>query len=246
MIVLAIAMVVVWTWRASKGTDISRETIYTVSLIAIPLAVIMSRLVHVIDKLDYYFRHPAQIFTFEGLSVYGAILGVSLALWLVSKYKAFSFGKVADLIAPGAILAQAIGRVGCIMNGCCYGVATSVPWAFVYTHPNSYAPKGVPVHPTHLYELIWDLILFGILWLLRGRLRPDGSLFLVYLAAYSVGKFTVSFFREGTTILDGLYQAQVIAVIVLTITVPLLAYRARWRQTENPITGEINLHQVLE
>lgn len=246
IVALATALAVIWAWRASKGTEISQEAVYTVILCAIPLAVIISRLVHVIDKLDYYLRHPGGIVGFEGLSVYGAILGASLALWLVSRFKAFSFGRLADLIAPGAILAQALGRVGCIINGCCYGKTTSVPWAFVYTHPNSYAPKGVPVHPTHLYELIWDLIVFGILWLLRRRLRPEGSLFLVYLAAYSAGKFVISFFREGTVIWGMLYQSQIIAIVVLAIVVPLLAYRARWMKTETSVVEQSDEPQASE
>ena len=227
-VALATALVVVWAWRASKDAGISQEAISTVVLFAIPLAIIMSRLVHVVDKLVYYFRHPGEIIGFEGLSVYGAILGAALAMWLVSRFKAFPLGKLVDLIAPGAILAQALGRVGCIMNGCCYGKTTSVPWAFIYSNTNSYATKGIPVHPTHLYELIWDLAVFGVLWQLRGRLRPEGSLFLVYLTAYSLGKFVITFFREGTIICGGLYQAQVIAVVVLAVLIPVLAYRTRW------------------
>jgi len=146
----------------------------------------------------------------------------------------FQFGYFTDLIAPAVILAQAIGRVGCFINGCCYGVATHLPWGVIYTHPDSFAyndslalAPGMGLHPTQIYEIIYNLIVFGILLKLRGRFKPEGSLFLIYLSLYSLWRFGIGFLREGTPFLPGLHQAQVIALIVLVITIPLLALRTR-------------------
>ena len=129
--------------------------------------------------------------------------------------------------------AQAVGRLGCTLNGCCYGLPTSLPWGVVYTHPNSFAPIGVAIHPTQIYEIIYNLIAFGVLLKLRGRLKPDGSLFLIYLVLYSIWRFSISFLREESPFLFGLPQAQVIAIIVLVITVPILAYRTRGVKAES-------------
>ncbi len=79
-----------------------------------------------------------------------------------------------------------------------------------------------------LYEIIWNLLVFGVLFKLRGRLKPDGSLFLVYLSLYSVDRLGADFLRKGTPFLFGLHQAQVIAIIVLAIAIPLLVLRTRW------------------
>jgi phosphatidylglycerol:prolipoprotein diacylglycerol transferase len=79
-----------------------------------------------------------------------------------------------------------------------------------------------------VYEIIFNLIVFGILLILRKKLRPDGSLFLVYLIFYSVWRIGSDFLREGTDFLFGLHQAQVISIIVLLIAVPLLVIRTRW------------------
>jgi phosphatidylglycerol:prolipoprotein diacylglycerol transferase len=143
---------------------------------------------------------------------------------------------LADLLAPAILLAQAIGRIGCTINGCCYGIVTSLPWGVVYTHPDSFAykaslalPEGMGLHPTQPYEIIFCLLVFGILLKLRGRFKPDGSLFLIYLSLYALWRVGVGFLRVGTPFLFGLHQAQVIGIVILAIAIPLLVYRTRSR-----------------
>jgi len=239
MIALAILVLVLWVIRGvRKGARLSYDTVLTATLIAIPSGVIFSRLLHVVDRWDYYSQNPGQIIGFEGLTIYGAILGAALAVWIYSQFSNFQFGYVADLAVPGVLLAQAIGRVGCTLNGCCYGEPTSLAWGFVYTHPDTLAPIGIAVHPTQVYEIIFLLIVFGVVLKLRGRLKPDGSLLLVYLSLYSMWRFGIGFLREGTVFFLGLQQAQVIALIVLAITIPLLIYRTRWVKAGSTIEME--------
>jgi len=246
MVALAIVVIVLWTlWQAKKGAALSYDTILTGALVGIPSGVIISKLLHVVDYIvisklhpelvDHivdYTQHPGQILSGGGLTIYGAVLGAALGVWVYSKFSHFRFGYVADLVAPGVILAQAIGRVGCTINGCCYGVETSLPWGVIYTNSNSYAPLNIPLHPTQVYELIFCLIVFAVLLKLKGRFKPDGSIFLIYLSLYSLWRIGIDFLREGTPFLFGLYQAQVIGIIVLAITIPLLAYRTRWVKVE--------------
>ncbi len=233
LVALAILTLILWTLReVRRGANLSYDTVFAAALVGIPSGIIFSRLLHVVDRWDYYSQNPGQIIGASGLTIYGAVLGAALAIWIYSKVSKFQFGYFADVIAPGIILAQAIGRVGCTINGCCYGIATALPWGVVYTHPDSLAPLGVATHPAVVYELIWDLIVFAVLLKLRGRFKPDGSLFLVYLGLYSLWRVGIDFLREGTPFLFGLHQAQVIAIIVLAITVSLLAYRTRWVRRE--------------
>ena len=235
IVALAIIVIILWlVWQVRRGANLSYETIFTAALVGIPSGIVISRLLHVVDKWDYYIQNPGQIIGASGLTIYGAILGAALGIWAYSKFSKFQFGYLADLIMPGLILAQAIGRVGCTINGCCYGIEapTWLPWSVVYTHPNSYAPLGIPLHPTQPYEIIYLLIIFGFVLMLRGRLKSEGSLFLVYLGLYSVWRIGIDFLREGTPFLFGLHQAQVIGIIVLAITIPLLAYKTRWVKAE--------------
>lgn len=232
-IALAITVIILWAlWQIRKGARISYDTLFTAALVGIPSGIVFSRLLHVIDKWDYYSQYPGQIIGGGGLSAYGAILGAALGIWIYSRFSKFQFGYFIDLIAPAIILAQAVGRVGCTINGCCYGTPTSLLWGIIYNHPNSLAPLGVATHPTTVYELIYNLLIFGVLVKLRGRFKPDGSLFLIYLSLYSLWRLSTDFMRVGTPFLFGLHQAQVIAIIVLAIAVPLLALRTRWVKAE--------------
>ncbi len=231
-IALAVLTVVLWTVKeARKEHNLSYETVFNAALVGIPSGIIFSRLLHVIDLWEHYSHNPGQIIGASGLTAWGAVLGAALGIWIYSKVRRLQFGYLADLIAPGIILSQAVGRVGCTINGCCYGTETSLPWGIVYTDPESFGPIGIAVHPTTVYEIVYNLIVFGVLLKLRGRLKPDGSLFLVYLGLYSLWRVGISFLREGTPFLFGLHQAQVIGIVVLALTIFLLAYRAQWVKT---------------
>jgi len=229
-IALAIVVIILYVvWQVRQGrAKISYDTVFTAALVGIPSAIVLSRLFHVIDLWDYYSQNPGQIIGGSGLTAYGAILGAALGVWVYSRFSKLQFGYFADVVAPAIILAQAIGRVGCTVNGCCYGTFTSLPWGITYTHPDTLAPLGIAVHPTTAYEFIYNLLVFAVLLKLRGRFKPNGSLFLIYLSLNSLWRLGTDFLRAGNPFLFGLHQAQVIAIIVLAITIPLLALRTRW------------------
>lgn len=226
----------------SKGTGIKKGDVYSLAPWAILGGMVGARLFHVLDCLDYYAAHPPQILEFwSGLSVLGGILGGTLATILYNRVTHTSFGRLADVIAPGLLLAQAVGRIGCTINGDVYGAPTSLPWAFVYTHPNAATSTKMWIdqsqgiryagHPSPVYEIIWDLIVFAIIWKLRGKLKPDGSLFLLYLCLYFTGRFGIEFTRAveaGQTNVAGILHApHFIALITLAVCVPTLIYRMR-------------------
>jgi phosphatidylglycerol:prolipoprotein diacylglycerol transferase len=236
MVALAVITLVVWALVSVKrGSGLTYNTVINAAIVGIPSGVIFSRILHVIDQWDYYSQNPGQIIGGSGLSIWGAVLGAALGIWIYSRFSKHSFARMADVIAPGIILAQAIGRVGCTILGDDTGLPTSLPWGVVYTSPNSPTNQAVgltPTHPVVTYEIIFNLIVFGILLMLRKKLKPDGSLFLVYLALYSVWRIGSDFLREGTDFLFGLHQAQVIGIIVLVIAVVLMAIRTRWVKRE--------------
>jgi phosphatidylglycerol:prolipoprotein diacylglycerol transferase len=88
------------------------------------------------------------------------------------------------------------------------------------------------LHPTQPYEIVFLLIVFGVLFWLRKRFQPEGSLFLIYLSLYSMWRLGLGFLRDGTDFLFGLHQAQVIGIVVLLIVVPILVLRTRWVKGE--------------
>ncbi len=229
---LAVIFVVWWAVRQAKKIGFSTEIIYGAAAWAIPFGLLVARLFHVIDQIDYYIMKPRDLLALEGLAVFGGVVGAAIGVWIYSRRKKFAFGPFADMVAPGAVVGQAIGRLGCTANGCCYGTPTSLPWGFIYTNPNTYAPIGVATHPTVVYELLFDLALFGLLYSLRGKLKPAGSLFVVYLAVYSVGRFFLTFLRDGSVVAGGLLEAQIVSVLVVAFAVPYLLIKTRWAGNE--------------
>ena len=230
MVTAAIAMTVTWVvLLVRKEKEITYDNIITASLVAIPLGIGFARLFHVIDYWEYYGDHTTQILGLDGLSIYGGILGASIGVFIYSRFVKIRFGYVADMVTLILPVAQIIGRIGCVLNGCCYGTETDIFCAITYTDPDSSAPTGVSVHPTQVYEIIFLGLVAVAIWLIRNRVKKvEGSLFLIYIAAYSLWRFIVGFFRDGQEFFLGLQQAQVIGLAMILIVVPVIIYR--WRK----------------
>ena len=235
MVALAVITLLIVTFRETRKVGFPQDAIYSLFLWGIIGGFIMSRLVHVVDYLVTHPDEPINIIGFAGLALYGAIGGALLGAWLYTKVRKFPFSSLAavgDALAIGTPLAQAIGRVGCTINGCCFGKPSPFhffPGAVLYT-PRDTVPSqywGVPLYPTQIYFLLWNLIVFTVTWRLRERLKPQGSLFFVYLCLYAAGDFGLRFLRVNEPFLLGLHQGQVISLAILVVAVPWLIIRMR-------------------
>jgi phosphatidylglycerol:prolipoprotein diacylglycerol transferase len=216
-------MVTIW---AVQGTDITRDQVYSTALWAVPGGIIGSRLLFVLEKWSYFQSHPLEILAFQegGLTIYGALIGGSLSGALYAKFSGIKVGRLADRAAYGMVLGQAIGRIGDIINGEHLAIPTDLPWAVVYSHPNTMGERGLAVHPAVGYELLMDLSILGLLWLTRGRWPREGMAFFFYASLYSLGRFFVSFLRKDVIIALGLRQAQWVAILVLAIAIAMIVY----------------------
>ncbi len=156
-----------------------------------------------------------------GLAIHGALLGGTLSAILFSRIRRTSFWGLADLTAPSMILGQAIGRIGCFLNGCCFGVPTTS--FFGIRFPKGSLPDlaygGLPVYPTQIYEFLLDLSAFFILWSIRRRIRFNGGLFLVYLMMYSCIRIWVSSLRGDSLYIwgTGIKVAQAVSAAIFII-----------------------------
>ena len=258
-IAVAVAVWLVARWGAKEGMIV--DSIYSVSVWAIIGGVVGARALHVIDFWDEVYKHDfVSVFLVwsGGIAIYGAILGgfaggalyiiVRNSEWFLSLWRTIfpfmgeahranlpSIGRLADITAPALLIAQAIGRIGDIINGEHYAKMTDLPWGVIYTHPDSPGIFRPPTHPAVGYELLFDLVLLAAIWPLRDRLRPNGMFFTLYLATYSIGRFFLSFLREEFNEYFGaLNEAQVVAILVVIVTVPLLVWKAQLvRPTSN-------------
>jgi phosphatidylglycerol---prolipoprotein diacylglyceryl transferase len=173
-----------------------------------------------------------------GLVFYGGLIGASLAGIFYSRAKSLPLWGVADILAPSIALGHAIGRIGCLLNGCCYGRACSLPWAIRYpaghqTHPLK--SPATPVHPTQVYESLLNLALYaGLAWLFRRR-RFSGQVFAAYLISYAALRSFVEMFRGDYPqyYLGGLVTpGQLVSLGVLIAGLALL-----WRLPRQPVAS---------
>ncbi|MDD5647524.1 MAG: prolipoprotein diacylglyceryl transferase [Dehalococcoidia bacterium] len=238
LVVLAVIAVIALSLVEARRRGIAQDVIWDVALWAVVGGIIGARLLHIIDRWQYYLYHPEQLLNFAGLAIWGAMLGGLAAILIFCLVKKMSFWLLGDIAAPGAILGQAIGRLGCLVNGCCYGLTCELPIAVIYSNPNSYAPIGVPIYPTQLFHIVWDLAGFAVLWSLRKKLRPEGTLFLLWLIFFGMGDFVIRFFRESEPFLFNLPQAQVIDILIVVAAVITLIVRyAMYRKAKQPMAG---------
>lgn len=189
-----------------------------------------ARLLHVIDNWEYYAERPASILaiTEGGIAVFGSILGGTLAGWLYVRWQGWPPGPLADAAAFGLVLGQAIGRIGDIINGEHHGThAPGLPWAFVYTHPDTLGEPHVPAHPAVAYEMLWNLAGLGVLWWVHGRRPRPGVVFWAYLVLYALGRLWTGFLRQDRHWLAGLSQAQLVALGTIAIAAPALIWLVR-------------------
>lgn len=218
--------------REAARKGLPREAVETLALWAVAGGLVGARLFHVVDRWDLYAAEPFRILNVweGGLAVYGGIIGGVLTGLIYGWRRKLPGWKLLDAAAPGMILGQAVGRLACIPNGDAYGAPANVPWSVIYTNPQAMVPRdllGVPTHPYPVYEMVFDLALFSLLWRLRSVFKTDGLLFLTYVGVYAVGRFLLTFFRMERIWFWGLQEAQVIALLALALALPLLLWRLR-------------------
>ncbi|MDD5748306.1 MAG: prolipoprotein diacylglyceryl transferase [Actinomycetota bacterium] len=184
-----------------------------------------ARLFYVVGHFSYFKSSPGEIFklNMEGLVFYGGlILGLLLSL-LIGKWRKLRLMEILDLAGLCVPLGLAIGRIGCFMNGCCYGKTTSMPWGVTY--PSELGIIGAR-HPTQIYELVLDLLLFAILFWKRDSFKREGTLFFLFLCGYGAIRFTLEFFREHQNPSANLFF-QVFSLIILVASLAILVFSPR-------------------
>jgi phosphatidylglycerol:prolipoprotein diacylglycerol transferase len=198
--VLVAAGFLVGLWTASRRAvrnGLAAEWIVDMGPWLIVGTVVGARTLYVISYWrEFFSQQPlTEIFMVQhgGLIFYGGLVGASLACILYSRLKKLPLWKVADALAPSIALGHAFGRIGCLMNGCCYGRECHLPWAIHF--PLDHDTHGAAVHPVQIYEAALNLALYVGLATLYRRKKFEGQVFALYLLAFPVLRSTVEFFR---------------------------------------------------
>lgn len=211
---------------------------------AIPAA----RLYYVLFEWSEYAQNPERIIAIwqGGIAIHGAILGGLLAALIFARIRRVSFWQLADLVAPSLILGQAIGRWGNFFNSEAFGNPTNLPWR-LYIPPEMRPPEFANFayfHPTFLYESLWNLMVFALLITLffrdvQGKQRlKTGTLFLVYLVAYSLGRVWIEGLRTDSLMLGPLRMAQVVSLTGIFIGLAGLVWLYVYKRTLPDVVEE--------
>ncbi|NJP11659.1 MAG: prolipoprotein diacylglyceryl transferase [Leptolyngbyaceae cyanobacterium RU_5_1] len=227
LIASAVLIGVTLSQYLARRRHVNPDLISDLALWLVIAAIPSARLYYVLFQWQEYAQHPDQILAIwkGGIAIHGAILGGLIAALLFVRIQRVSFWQLADLIAPSLILGQAIGRWGNFFNSEAFGDPTDLPWKLYI--PLNRRPPGYEnieyFHPTFLYESVWNFIVFGILMILffqdlRGQSKLKvGTLFLVYLIAYSCGRFWIEGLRTDSLMLGSLRIAQVVSLVEIAI-----------------------------
>jgi phosphatidylglycerol:prolipoprotein diacylglycerol transferase len=199
-----------------------------------------ARVFYILQNLSYYIANPREIPNLSrgGLVWYGAFIAGLSASALYMKNKGMDFWSTADLAAPYIALAQAVGRIGCFMNGCCYGTETSpghfssVSAIFLCAQPDG--SDAVLRYPAQLYSAASLLLIFAVLRIWQDHRRFRGEIFLGYCAAYSSKRFLMEFIRgDNPRIFLGLTISQLISCGVFAFSAAILIHMsATWKKRQ--------------
>ena len=218
--------------RLSRDDGQDPEHVWNALMLCLVFGILGARLYHVIDLWDYYSQHPNQILSFhmQGFGIYGAVLGGMLGMFIYTSLKKLSFLQWADYAFVGVPLAQALGRWGNFFNQELYGYPTDLPWG-IYIEPAHRLPgfeQYERFHPTFLYESIWNLLSFIVLWVVARRYKKQllrGDIACLYGMLYPLGRFFVEFQRPDAWTIGGIPTAQIVAVVAFLFCGAIIVYR---------------------
>lgn len=201
--------------KQEKEKGFPEDTAVDLALWAVPLAVVGARLYYVAFQWEQYRDNLLSIlYIWEGgLAIYGGIIGGVIGGYLMARRRKLPFFRLADMVAPVLILAQAIGRWGNFINGEAYGYEILNPaWQFF---PLSVNIDGTWHMATFFYESLWDFVGFLILWLNRKKVRRDGNLFFCYLIWYGIGRSVIEGLRTDSLMFGPLRVSQWLSIVLV-------------------------------
>lgn len=238
-IIICIGFILAALYINSRVTDygLTSDTLFDVMIIAVPISIICARLYYVLFEWNSYRENPTEIIKIwhGGLAIYGGIIGAVLVVVLYGRIKKQSIPSMLDLAALGLLIGQAIGRWGNFVNTEAHGGETQLPWRMVID-------GGVGVHPTFLYESIWNVLGFILLHIRskKGQ-RFRGEIFLDYIAWYGFGRMLIEGLRTDSLYIPGtaIRVSQVLAGLSCVIAVALILWNYRKHpKTAVPVQGK--------
>jgi phosphatidylglycerol:prolipoprotein diacylglycerol transferase len=217
-----------------RGLDGAR--VLDLGIYIIISALIGAKLMLLVVDFGYFRDHPGELLSLArsgGVFYGGLILAVSVALWYMRRHQ-LPMWTTCDVFAPGIALGHAIGRIGCLMAGCCFGRPTDKPWGITFHDPfaaaNVGTPLGQPLHPTQIYEAGAELLILFVLLATERRGRPfPGRTFWGYMLLYAISRYIIEMFRgDERGMVFGIFStSQFVSVVIAPLAIAMLVWLSR-------------------
>jgi len=246
MHMLAILVGVYFVVVRAEKAGLDGKKVFRTCLIVLVSAYVSARLYVVLQLFDYYLHRPVEVLQVwkGGMASFGALTGGFLAVFVYARRQRLPLGRLLDSAVPATALAFVFARVGCFLNGCCFGRVSNLPWALrfpegsgpyeAHLHAGLITPGqlSLPVHPTQLYEAVYMLILFFVLLRYRKRQKYDGELTAILFVLYPLWRFFNEFLRadaRGSVYFLTVPQVFCIISVALAGTFLFMNYMAKKR-----------------
>ncbi|MDD3765601.1 MAG: prolipoprotein diacylglyceryl transferase [Eubacteriales bacterium] len=229
---LGLLLGVAFSIYEAKRVGLSSDNVLDVALIATPISIICARAYFVIFNFHQYKDNLLDIFNIRGggIAIYGAIIGGVATAYIYCQRKNIDYRKFFDVGAFGLLIGQIIGRWGNFVNVEAYGSETNLPWRMeIFSDELS---KMVSVHPTFLYESIWNLIGFIGLLIYRNKKKFEGEIVLLYIAWYGIGRSWIEQLRVDSLPYDASFKISQIVGIVTAAFAIYLIYKGRKKSSQ--------------
>lgn len=227
IIALGFGLAALYAMKKADDYNIDTDTILDLLIWCLPAAVVGARIYYVMHRWSYYSANLSEIFDIRGggLGFYGGFIGAFVVGYIVCRIKKKPILSTMDLAAMGFILAQAIGRWGNFVNCEAFGGLTDALWGMSIN-------GAAPVHPTFLYESLWNAVGFAILHFYSKRRKFDGEIFLLYMSWYGFGRMIIEGLRSDSLYIGstGIRVSQLVAVVSFVVCFGLWLYLTKTKK----------------
>ena len=230
IIATGLILAVIFCSYLGKKDNFHKDTVLDIVLYATPVAVIFARLYYVIFSFSEYKDNLADIFKIweGGLAIYGGVIGAVLTAYIYCKVKKINFLKTVDVCIIGVMLGQAIGRWGNFVNKEAYGALTNLPWRMeIYD-----GISKIAVHPTFLYESLWNFAGVLVLYFINKRKKQNGETFFSYFVWYGVGRYFIESLRSDSLYLGMFKISRMVAIVTVILGILAIVWLKRKTKEE--------------
>ena len=258
IITTGIILAIAYAAYRFKQEKVSFDDLVDMAIFAILFGIIGARAYYVLTSLEEYHSFYDVIAIWEGgIAIYGALIGGGLAIFGVCKYKKIPFLKVFDAVAPGVMIAQTLGRWGNFCNGEAFGerVAEGHPLYFLrmgLISPNTVQDfktfSMVYVHPTFLYESLWNLIGFILINIFYKKKKFDGQIFFTYISWYGFGRMFIELLRTDSLYVGPIRISSLVGFLCFVVGLTFIIYKLVKinKQGKEPVLAEDAAEAIQE